>query len=370
MMRRIAILFLCTALIGACSKKDKNDKSATKSTDMTEADKVAAVKAATDKAAADKAAADKAAAEEEEKRKKRIARIAELSAKDAEKAAEELKRWDDAMRAGVKKLVETEHKDVKSALEAAVKSPHRVPGNADRDPYRHPVETLVFLGLQPDMTVLEAGVGRGWYSEIIGPVVAKKGKLLMLSGDPAGPADSFGTLRAKRVKAFMDKSPEIFGNAATVILTEEKKSWGADSSVDMVVAFREMHGWTRRDQLDGNLSEIHRVLKPGGIFGVVQHRTENGKDGKETAKNGYLPQDWLVAQVEKKGFKLAEASEINANPKDTRDHPEGVWTLPPGFALKDKDREKYAAIGESDRMTLKFVKMADATAPAAGAPSK
>jgi predicted methyltransferase len=130
-------------------------------------------------------------------------------------------------------------------------------------------------------------------------------------------------------------------------------------SVDVVLTFRNSHGWFRDDQQEQVYGAAFEALKPGGVFGVVQHRANEGADPKETAPKGYLPEAAVISAAEAVGFTLAEKSEINANAKDTKDHPEGVWTLPPGYALEDKDRDKYAAIGESDRMTLKFVKPAN-----------
>jgi predicted methyltransferase len=131
---------------------------------------------------------------------------------------------------------------------------------------------------------------------------------------------------------------------------------GADNTFDMVIACRELHGLHRNKMLSGFLTEVFRVLKPGGVLAIEQHRAKADANPDESTKQGYLPEAWVIAQAEAAGFKLGGKSEINANPKDTKDYPEGVWTLPPSFELKDKDRAKYAEIGESDRMTLKLVK--------------
>lgn len=167
----------------------------------------------------------------------------------------------------------------------------------------------------------------------------------------------------------------------TVVIDNTAPKLGLDGTVDAVVLAREAHGMVNSGTLDAWLAEIHKALKAGGVLGIEEHRAKADADPKESAKKGYLPEKWLVDQVEAAGFKLAGKSEINANPKDTKDYPDGVWDLPPSFRAGDKDREKYAAIGESDRMTLKFTKAADkkadkaekAAAPAdkaAGAPAK
>ena len=154
----------------------------------------------------------------------------------------------------------------------------------------------------------------------------------------------------------------------------KKVSLGAEGSYDLVIAMREMHGWQNRDVLDQNLAETFRVLKPGGVFGVEQHRAKDDADPKVSSKNGYLPQKYVIARAEAAGFKLEARSEINANPKDTKDHVEGVWMLPPNTRAPEKeankagyDKAKFEAIGESDRMTLRFVKPKTAAKPAAPA---
>lgn len=300
------------------------------------------------------------AVEEDEEAKKKaeaIKRNKERRAKDEAKAAEELKRWTDDLRKKVTDLVATDFKNGKKALQAVLASPHRVPGNSDRDKYRHPLDTLVFFGLEPGMTVVEAGAGAGWYTELLAPVVAKKGKLIVATYDPTGPMDSFRTLLGLRVKDMLAKSPELFGKVETTFINPpDSIVLAPDGTVDLVLAFREMHNWQRGDSIDPWIAAIHKALKPGGVFGVVQHRADDGQKGEDTAGKGRLPKDWLVEKMKAAGFDLAGSSEANANPKDTKNYEEGVWTLPPAMALGDKDKDKYLAIGESDRMTLKFVK--------------
>lgn len=284
--------------------------------------------------------------------------------KEMEAAAKkETARWDDKLKADAKALAAAKHANVKAAIEAALKGSHRVPGHADRDKYRHPVETLEFFGLKQDMTVIEYGPGEGWFTEILAPVLAQKGKLLLPVSDPNGPADKRATMYGKRIKYFLDKSPDLYGKAESIIVDTMNMELGHEGKADMVILMRGMHGWQNGGQLDKNLAQTFKVLKPGGTFGIEQHRAKPDAKAEESSKKGYLPEAWVIEKVEAAGFKLAAKSEINANPKDTKDYPDGVWTLPPTYELKDKDKDKYTAIGESDRMTLKFVKAA-AAAPA------
>jgi predicted methyltransferase len=298
--------------------------------------------------------AEKKKKEEEE----RLARVTEAMANTTKDAEAEKARWTDEMRAQAAKLVAADYKDTKAALKAIMASPHRKPGNADRDAHRHPVETLTFFGIKPDSTVIEVGAGGGWYTELLAPLLAKKGKLIATGADPNGPADQMSTVYGNRLKLFLESSPELYGKVqVSHIAAPDKLELAPEGTADVAVAIREMHGWTRREQVDAYVAAVHKALKPGGVFGVVAHRAKPDADPKTSAEKGYLPEAWVIETVEKAGFKLAEKSEINANPKDTKDYEQGVWTLPPNFAEGDKDRDKYAAIGESDRMTLKFVKV-------------
>jgi predicted methyltransferase len=215
------------------------------------------------------------------------------------------------------------------------------------------------------------GAGEGWYTELLAPLVGKKGKLIVVSPDPKGSPDVPRTVYGKRTEALLAKSSELFGNAETAVFDPPGDAdLGVNGTADAVLAFREMHGWYRRDVMDAYLKAVHAALKDGGIFGVEQHRAAPGATPKDSAEKGYLPEDFVIERVEAAGFELVEKSEINANPKDTKDYEKGVWTLPPNFAAGDADKAKYAAIGESDRMTLKFKKVtpgANAPAPAEAA---
>jgi predicted methyltransferase len=313
------------------------------------------------------------------------AKPAELTEEDKKKAAaakelaEDKAKWEDDQKAELARWTPEMHKDAqtladkafptgKAAIQAAAASKHRAAGHAERDKFRHPAETLDFFGLKPTMSVLEIGPGDGWYSELLAPALAKKGKLFATSADPNGPPEARGTFYGQRWKQFMDRSPELYGKVQTVVIDGKDPKLNMEGTLDMVVLMRGMHGWVNGDKLGVWLGEINKALKPNGVLGIEEHRAKPDADPKEASKKGYVPEKWAIEQVEAAGFKLAGKSEINANPKDTKDYAEGVWTLPPTLTLKDKDREKYLAIGESDRMTLKFIKVPPKAAPkAAGA---
>ena len=352
-MRRAVIGALAVLLVApACEKSETSTtpepvEQADTATD--EADAEADAAAAAEAEAKAKEEAEKAAAE-----KRMAERYASL---DAAVAAEQA-RWTDEMRAEAKKLAETKYKDTKKALKKILAGSHRAPGNAERDQYRHPAETLAFFGIKPTMTVVEVGPGAGWYTELLAPLLAAKGKLVIDSPDPNGDRMVGSTFYGVRIKAKLDSSPELYGKVEPHYGSESKPfDIGEAGSADAVLIIRGLHGNARSGSLGDKLAVVHETLKPGGTLGIVQHRAAEGADPMESAKAGYLPQAWLIEQVEAAGFKLEETSEVNANANDTRDYPEGVWTLPPGLALGDKDKDKYVAIGESDRMTLRFKKI-------------
>lgn len=295
----------------------------------------------------------------EDKKKAEAARqLAEdRAALDATLKSEEA-RITPEIRAEAKALAEAKHPTLQAALGAALKAKFRRPGNAERDRYRRPLETLQHFGLKPTMTVLEYGPGEGWYTELLAPVLAAKGKLFITMTDPKGPPDLRATFYGERTRRTLDLLPEIYGKVEPIVIDSKSPQLGMEGKVDMVLMVRAMHGLHRDKLLTGFLAEVHKALKPNGVLGVVQHRAAEGASPDESAKNGYLPEAFVIREVEAAGFKLAGKSEVNANKADTKDYPEGVWTLPPTLRLKDKDREKYVAIGESDRMTLKFVKTA------------
>lgn len=242
------------------------------------------------------------------------------------------------------------------ALSKAVAGSHRAPANVARDGARHPKETLEFFGFGQGQTVVEVWPGGGWYTEILAPVLRGHGKLVAAHF----PEDSDSAYMQRVRGEFLAKlaaEPAIYDAVeVTGYRPGSENALGAPGSADLVVTFRNMHSMMREDLLDEFISDAFAVLKSGGSLGVVQHRAPAGSDPGAGKDTGYLPQDWLVEQFEAAGFKLAASSEINANPKDTADHEGGVWALPPTLRHGNKDREKYLAIGESDRMTLRFTR--------------
>jgi predicted methyltransferase len=242
-------------------------------------------------------------------------------------------------------------------LRLAVASPARSAADAARDAHRHPVETLSFFGLRPDMHVLELWPGRGWYTEILGPVLKDAGTLSVTNADPNGPQDKYAHKLAREYADWLAANEARIGKVRVVQVDPPGQiSLGEANSVDLALTFRNNHTWLNGGYQDAIYREVFRVLKPGGVLGVVQHRAPEGANAAESAKSGYLPESAVIAAAEAAGFVLEAKSEINANPRDTKDYPKGVWTLPPSYAAGDQDRAKYAAIGESDRMTLRFVK--------------
>lgn len=243
------------------------------------------------------------------------------------------------------------HKEAPSdALKSAVAAPSRTPANTARDPYRHPAQTLAFFGVKPTDTVVELYPGGGWYTEILAPYLAAKGSLHVAGPSPRG---------LNGVNALIAAKPDVYGKVKTANFPVKPGETGIpDGAADVVLTFRNIHNWRfgGADAAQANFDAAFKMLKPGGVLGVVEHRLPESRDAVAEEKSGYMKESSVIAFAEKAGFKLAGKSEVNANPKDTADWPDGVWTLPPTYALKDKDREKYAAIGESDRMTLKFVK--------------
>ena len=238
--------------------------------------------------------------------------------------------------------------DQPSPLAAALAAPTRTPANVARDTYRHPAETLAFFGVKPADTVVELWPGGGWYTEVLAPYLASGGTLHVVP--PAGNYD-------QRIRTKIASHP-VYGAVQVATFTAGQPTPVASGSADVVLTFRNVHSWLDADTpiADQVFAEAFRVLKPGGTFGVVEHRLPEDADDARQLTSGYVKVSTVRKLAEKAGFRLAGSSEINANPRDTKDHPEGVWTLPPSLRLGDKDREKYLAIGESDRMTLKFEK--------------
>ena len=245
------------------------------------------------------------------------------------------------------------------AMAAILAGDHRGTGrtgvpNSDRDGARHPAETLRFFGLQPDSTVVEVWPSVGWYTEIIAPFVAAEGRFYG-ANIPLDHENERFAQAAQRYAEKLASNPELYGDAqATVMFPGDMEL--APEPVDLVLSFRNVHNWMTFGFVDEAFQAFYDVLKPGGVLGVVEHRGEPGSEQDPKAESGYVTEAHTIMLAEQAGFVLEAASEINANPSDTRDHPSGVWTLPPTLRLGDEDREKYLAIGESDRFTLRFRK--------------
>lgn len=246
---------------------------------------------------------------------------------------------------------------VTTGLQAIADGDHRSVQHRARNQYRHPAETLVFFGIRDDMTVVEISPGGGgWYTEILAPFLRENGTLYAGNYDPDA-EEKYYRRNSRTFSEKMAAQPDIYDKVRITVFDPPRKLEAAPAgSADMVVTFRNFHNWLGDGDEAAALRGMHTMLKPGGILGVVQHRGNPAAEQDPTAESGYVRQDHLIRLVEAAGFELVASSDINANPKDTKDHPEGVWTLPPNFDLGDVDRDKYAAIGESDRMTLKFVK--------------
>ena len=241
-----------------------------------------------------------------------------------------------------------------AALKAAIESPERDTANRARDGFRHPLQTLEFFGVKPDQTVIEITPSGGWYTEILAPYLDAEGHYI-----GAVPAAAEGSPAAKRNNAFRDKLVGTAGSAhASVVELDAKAPELAAGSADVVLTFRNVHNWVAAGNADAYFRAFFAALKPGGVLGVVDHRAKPGTTLDKMESSGYLTEALVTKFATDAGFVLEASSEINANPKDTADHPNGVWTLPPSNSHDAADDATYQAIGESDRMTLRFRKPA------------
>lgn len=255
--------------------------------------------------------------------------------------------------------------DIRARLQDAVLGEHRSEANRARDRHRNPVETLAFFGLAPDHTVVELWPGAGWYTEVLAPVLRDRGQLVVANF----PTDSESEMVARIGQALVDKleaQPEIYDRVEVVTyLPPEATSFGEPGSADLVLLSRHFHNLVANDVVDTTLEAAFEVLRSGGTLAVLQHRLPAERDFDPEVRTGYVPEDYVISAAESAGFELAARSEINANPLDTADHEHGVWTLPPSYracaeiedeAQRTLCRQEWDAIGESDRMTLKFTR--------------
>jgi predicted methyltransferase len=243
-----------------------------------------------------------------------------------------------------------------AAIARVLAGDQRSPENRARDVYRHPEDTLLFFGIKPDMTVVEVWPGAGgWYTEVLGPLLAERGKLYVAMLPPE-PRNEYVTQGLKQFDEKLASRPDLYGKVTVTRLGPGDFNIAPPGSADLVVTFRNLHNWMNLGFAEAAFAEMSRALKPGGILGVVEHRANPAKPQDPRAASGYVNEDYAIKLIEAAGFELIGRSEINANPKDTKDYEQGVWTLPPTWRLGNRDRARYEAIGESDRFTLKFRK--------------
>jgi predicted methyltransferase len=245
-------------------------------------------------------------------------------------------------------------------LDAAISGPQRSDKARERDIYRHPKETLQFFELTPSLTVLEIAPGGGWYTEILAPYLHDHGTLYEAEYDgpqaaPSAEAQAGRAAFARKLAA----TPAVYGNVVVGTLHKGQfTGFPAEGSVDRVLTFRNIHNWIKDGEIDANLRAFYAALKPGGILGVEEHRAAPGTSLQQIIDTGYVTEDYVIAHARAAGFELIGSSEVNSNARDTKNYPHGVWSLPPTYEGGDADRARYAAIGESDRMTLRLIKPA------------
>jgi len=243
-----------------------------------------------------------------------------------------------------------------------VENPFRSEADRARNIFRHPVETLTFFGLKPEMKVLEIWPGKGWYTEILAPFLKDRGQLSVATfrSDDGSMTDErkiFWSRLTEKFSQRISSNPDYFGQPNQIEFDPPAyMHMGAVNQYDMVLSFRNSHIWNEKGYLLDVFRAVYDVLKPGGVMGLVDHRSSKVSEISSSAVEGYLDESYVISVAEQAGFKLEAQSEINANPKDTKDYPKGVYALPPTLAMGMLDRAKYLDIGESDRMTLKFVK--------------
>ena len=246
-----------------------------------------------------------------------------------------------------------------SALDRILAGDWRSAANKARDKYRHPRQTLEFFGVLAGQRVIEIWPGGGWYAEVLAPLLAGHGSYTGVIPDPAVAevAARQNTERNnQKLRDLFAARKDVFGQARLLAVDSAAPVLGPDASADVVLTFRNAHNWVMAGTERQMFKAFFAVLKPGGTLGLVDHRARPDQPPAEMKSSGYLPEAYVIALAQAAGFQLAGKSEINANPLDRKDYPDGVWTLPPRLAKGDQDREKYLAIGESDRMTLRFIK--------------
>lgn len=243
-------------------------------------------------------------------------------------------------------------------IRKAVGSPVRSISNVMRDAGRNPEQTLAFFAVEPQHTIIEIWPGQGWYSEILAPLVRDEGKLIAAHFDPESAVEYFRKSLAQYQEKLAD-SPEVYDQVELAVLNYDPElPIAPPESADRVLTFRNVHNWLSqgREEAAVVFAKMHAALKPGGLLGLVEHRARIGTDLETMINSGYVTEELVIELAEEAGFELLSRSPVNQNSQDTTQHPEGVWTLPPTLRLGDENRAQYLAIGESDRMTLLFIK--------------
>ena len=241
-------------------------------------------------------------------------------------------------------------------IDQAMVGDHRTDANKARDKYRHPKETLLFFGLRSDMDVVEISPSRGWYTEILAPVLRDRGQYYAAVSVVTAKSPDAVKKNDADYRGMLAGAPELYGKVKFSLLSPGSLQVAPPGSADMVLTFRNVHNWAKAGTADVMFKSFYDALKAGGTLGVVEHRAQPDTSFEQQIETGYMTEAYVVETAQNAGFKLVNKSEINSNPKDTKDYAGGVWSLPPTLRYGDVDRDKYLAIGESDRMTLKFAK--------------
>jgi predicted methyltransferase len=242
-----------------------------------------------------------------------------------------------------------------AAIAGVLAGDHRSLEHRSRDEHRHPLETLLFFGIKPDMNVVEAWPGTGWYTDILAPLLGPRGQLTV-AHRPPDPRNAYVTATLQQFAARLSSRPDLYGKARLTALGPGHFEAGPPGSADLVVSFDTLHNWMNLGMAPEALAALHRVLKPGGVFGITGYRGDASRPQDARAASGYVSEPHAIALIEAAGFALEARSELNANPRDTKDHEQGVWALPPSYRAGNRDRAKFETIGEPDRFTLKFRK--------------
>ena len=246
--------------------------------------------------------------------------------------------------------------DAASLIDQVMVGDHRAEANKARDKYRHPKETLLFFGLRPDMAVVEISPSRGWYTEILAPVLRDKGQYYAAVSAMTEKTPDALKKNDADYRGMLAAAPDLYGKVNLSVISPGSRQIAPPGSADLVLTFRNVHNWAKAGTAEAMFKAFHDALKSGGTLGVVEHRAKPDASFQQQIDTGYMTEAYVVETALKAGFKLVNKSDINANSRDTKDYPGGVWTLPPTLRYGDEDRDKYLAIGESDRMTIKFLK--------------